>query len=129
MEAEAEALPKSTTSKTLSGYQEKCVSNIVFTHCQGTEQRLNSRTLEQQIRYSIAQSGKAIHSSALRLQYFSHLWFVKLLSLITVDSAFNELGYGEIFEFLNIHFFKTDFFHKDITAKGDKILFFLGSLN
>ena len=28
---------------------------------------------------------------------------------ITVDSAFNELGYNEIFEFLNIHFFKTDF--------------------
>ena len=27
----------------------------------------------------------------------------------TVDSAFNELGYNEIPEFLNIHFFKTDF--------------------
>ena len=29
--------------------------------------------------------------------------------LITVDSAFNELGYNEISEFLKIHFFKTDF--------------------
>ncbi len=28
----------------------------------------------------------------------------------TVYSAFNELGYNEISEFLNIHFFKTDFF-------------------
>ena len=46
-----------------------------------------------------------------------------------MDSAFNELDYGKICEFLNIYFFKTDFFHKDITAKGDKILFFLGSLN
>ena len=27
----------------------------------------------------------------------------------TVDSAFNELGFNEISEFLNIHFFKTDF--------------------
>ena len=27
----------------------------------------------------------------------------------TVDSAFNELGYKEISEFLNIHFFKSDF--------------------
>ena len=26
-----------------------------------------------------------------------------------VDFAFNELGYDEISEFLNIHFFKTDF--------------------
>ena len=26
----------------------------------------------------------------------------------TVDSAFNELGYNDISEFLNIHFFKTD---------------------
>ena len=28
----------------------------------------------------------------------------------TVDSDFNELGYNEIFEFLNIHFFITDLF-------------------
>ena len=28
----------------------------------------------------------------------------------TVDSAFNELGYNEISEFLNIHFFITDLF-------------------
>ena len=27
----------------------------------------------------------------------------------TVDSAFNELGNSDISEFLNIHFFKTDF--------------------
>ena len=47
----------------------------------------------------------------------------------TVDSAFNELDYNEISEFLNIHFFKTDFFTKDITMKGDKILFFSGPLN
>jgi len=26
----------------------------------------------------------------------------------TEDFAFNELGYNEISEFLNIHFFKTD---------------------
>ena len=47
----------------------------------------------------------------------------------TVDSAFNELGYSEISEFLKIHFFKTDFFNKDITMKGDKISFFPGPLN
>ena len=47
----------------------------------------------------------------------------------TVDSAFNELGYDEISEFLDTHFFKTDLFNKDITMKGDKILFFLGPLN
>ena len=28
----------------------------------------------------------------------------------TVDSAFNKLGYNEICEFINIHFFKTDLF-------------------
>ena len=47
----------------------------------------------------------------------------------TVDSAFNKLGYNEISEFLNIPLFKTDFFDKDITMKGDKILVFLGHLN
>ena len=47
----------------------------------------------------------------------------------TVDSAFNELGFNEISEFLNIHFFITDFFNKDITMKEDKILLFLGPLN
>ena len=31
------------------------------------------------------------------------------VQMYTVDSAFNELGYNEISEFLNIHFFKTDF--------------------
>ena len=46
-----------------------------------------------------------------------------------MDSAFNELGFNEISEFLNIHFFKTEFFNKDSTMKGDKILFFLGPLN
>ena len=46
-----------------------------------------------------------------------------------MDSAFNELGYNEISVFLNIHFFKTDFFNKDITMKGDKISFFFGPLN
>ena len=29
---------------------------------------------------------------------------------ITVDSALNELGYNEISQSLNIHFFKTDYF-------------------
>ena len=47
----------------------------------------------------------------------------------TVDSAFNELGSNEVSEFLIIHFLITDFFNKDITMKGDKILFFLGPLN
>ena len=47
----------------------------------------------------------------------------------TVDSAFDELGYNEISEFVNIHFFKTIIFNKDITMKGDKILFFLDPLN
>ena len=46
-----------------------------------------------------------------------------------MDSAFNELGYNEISEILNIHYFKTDFLNKDITMKGDKISFFLGPLN
>ena len=45
-----------------------------------------------------------------------------------MDPAFNELGYNEISEFLNIPFFKTDFFHKDITMKGDKVLIFPWSL-
>ena len=49
--------------------------------------------------------------------------------LNTVDSAFNKLGLNEIFEFLNINFLKTDFFNRDITMKGDKILFFSGPLN
>ena len=47
----------------------------------------------------------------------------------SVDSAFNEIGCNEIFEFLNIHFFKPIFLYKDITMKGDKNLFFLGPLN
>ena len=46
----------------------------------------------------------------------------------TVDSAFNELGYNEISDFLNIHFFITDFLNKDITMKGDKF-FFPGPMN
>ena len=49
--------------------------------------------------------------------------------LNTVDSAFDERSYNEIFEFLNIYFFKTDFFNRDITMKEDKILFFSGPLN
>ena len=48
--------------------------------------------------------------------------------LNTVDSAFNELGNNEISEFLNISL-KPIFLNKDITMKGDKILFFLGPLN
>ena len=47
----------------------------------------------------------------------------------TVDYAFNELGYNEISGFLNIHFFITDVFNKDVTMQGDKLLFFLGPLN
>ena len=49
---------------------------------------------------------------------------VREMGSITVDSAFNELGYTEISEFLNIFFF-----HKDITMKEDEIFFFLGPLN
>ena len=58
------------------------------------------------------------------------MWlFGNIFMLNTVDSAFNELSYNEILEFLNIYFFKTDFFNRDITMKGDKILFFSGPLN
>ena len=46
-----------------------------------------------------------------------HLFFLPLSSSFffffhptTVDSAFNELGYNEISELLNIHFLKSDFF-------------------
>ena len=45
-----------------------------------------------------------------------------------MDSAFNELGYNEISEFLNISL-KPIFLNKDNTMKGDKILFFLDPLN
>ena len=47
----------------------------------------------------------------------------------TVDSAFNELGYNKISEFWVFISLKPIFFNKDITMKGDKILFFLGPLN
>ena len=54
------------------------------------------------------------------------MWlFGNIFMLNTVDSAFNELSYNEIFEFLNINFLKTDFFNRDITVKGDKIFFSL----
>ena len=49
--------------------------------------------------------------------------------LNSVDSAFNKLGYNKIFDFLYIYFIKTDFLNRDITIKGDKILFFSGPLN
>ena len=58
------------------------------------------------------------------------MWFFgNIFMLNTVDSAFNELGHNDIFEFLNIYFFKTNFFNRDITMKEDKILFFSGPLN
>ena len=33
-------------------------------------------------------------------------------ALTTVDAVFNELGYNQISEFLNLHFFKTDLFQQ-----------------
>ena len=65
------------------------------------------------------------------MAYFSGLRFhiVLIYNVHTVDSALNELGYNEISEFLNIHFFKPNLFNEDITIKGDKILFFVGTLN
>ena len=45
-----------------------------------------------------------------------------------MDFAFNKLGYNKISLLFNIHFFKTDFFNKDITMKGDKIFIFSWSL-
>ena len=55
--------------------------------------------------------------------------FGNIFMLNSVDSAFNNLSYYKIFVFLNIYFFKTDFFNRDITMKEDKILFFSGPLN
>ena len=54
--------------------------------------------------------------------------FTKQLKGIIMDSAFNELGYNEISEFMNIHFFKSELLNKDNTMKGDNF-FFLGPLN
>ena len=47
----------------------------------------------------------------------------------TVDSAFNELDYSEISEFLTFISLKPIFSNKDITTKVDKILFFPGPFN
>ena len=41
---------------------------------------------------------------------------------LDVDSAFNELGYNEIPEFLIIHFFKTDFLKQRYDYEGGHIL-------
>ena len=49
--------------------------------------------------------------------------------LCTVDSAFNELGYNEISEFLNIPFFKIDFFLQRYYYEGGQDFFFHGPLN
>ena len=46
----------------------------------------------------------------------------------TVDSAFNELGYDKIWEFLNINFFKTDFSKQRYYYEGEQDFIFLWSL-
>ena len=48
--------------------------------------------------------------------------------LNTVNSAFSELGYNEISEFLNIHLFKTDFSKQRYYYRGGKDFIFPWSL-
>ena len=48
------------------------------------------------------------------MPFHLHLYFLIVLLqytlyCTTVNSAFNELGYNEISQFLNLNFFKTDF--------------------
>ena len=45
-----------------------------------------------------------------------------------MDSAINELGYNEVSEFLNIHFFKTDFFKQRYYYEGGQDFIFPCSL-
>ena len=46
----------------------------------------------------------------------------------TVDSAFNELGFNEISEFLNIYFFITDLFQQRYYYEGGQNFIFPWSL-
>ena len=48
-----------------------------------------------------------------------------MINIDTVESAFNVLGYNEISEFLNIHFFKSALFNKD---EGEQDFIFPWSL-
>ena len=51
-----------------------------------------------------------------------------LKSTYTVDSAFNELGYNKLSEFLNIHLFKSDFFKQRYYYEGGQDIIFPWSL-
>ena len=53
---------------------------------------------------------------------------VREMGSITVDSAFNELGYNEISEFLNIQFFKSSFSLQRYYYEGGQDFIFRWSL-